>query len=327
MQVHDTVYGTFEIGGILEELIETKAMQRLKKVHQAGASFLVNPNWNVTRFEHSVGVMLLVKMLGGSEAEQVAALLHDVSHTAFSHVVDRVLHKKDEDYHELIFETVIENSEIPRILQKYGYDSKVLQNWEQWKLLEQPLPALCADRIDYTLRDLYTYGMISKQEVSTFLKELTVRDQQICLRSIEAAEWFTETYYKETIDFFLHPLGSYSYHLLTEALQIALKRKRIDIEDFLLEDEQLLEKLKRCQDDEIINLLHKLHPGILLEENRQDYDICYKSGNARLIDPPVYVNQSICNASVLSDQVRVCNERAKEKFQQNIYLKIKELPR
>ncbi len=172
--------------------------------------------------------------------------------------------KKDEDYHELIFETVIENSEIPRILQKYGYDSKALQNWEQWKLLEQPLPALCADRIDYTLRDLYTYGMISKQEVSTFLKELTVRDQQICLRSIEVAEWFTETYYKETIDFFLHPLGSYSYHLLTEALQIALKRKRIDIEDFLLEDEQLLEKLKRCQDDEIINLLHKLHPGDII---------------------------------------------------------------
>ncbi|MEN1934765.1 hypothetical protein AAIE21_03945 [Paenibacillus sp. 102] len=34
-----------------------------------------------------------------------------------------------------------------------------------------PLPALCADRIDYTFRDLYTYGMISKQEVLTFLIE------------------------------------------------------------------------------------------------------------------------------------------------------------
>ncbi|WP_257143829.1 hypothetical protein [Bacillus pseudomycoides] len=53
----------------------------------------------------------------------------------------------------------------------------MFQNWEQWMLLEQPLPALCADRIEYTLCDLYTYGMISKQEVLTFLKQLIVREK------------------------------------------------------------------------------------------------------------------------------------------------------
>lgn len=51
----------------------------------------MNKEWNVTRFDHSVGVMLLVKKLGGSVEEQIAGLLHDVSHTAFSHVVDYVL--------------------------------------------------------------------------------------------------------------------------------------------------------------------------------------------------------------------------------------------
>lgn len=325
MQIHDTIYGDFEIDGILEELVQTEAMQRLKKVHQVGASFLVNPKWNVTRFEHSIGVMLLVKMLGGSEAEQIVALLHDVSHTAFSHVVDRVLQKKDEDYHEHIFDTVIENSDIPLILKKYGYDSKILQNWEQWMLLEQPLPALCADGIDYTLRDLYTYGMISKQEVVTFLDQLMVHEQFICLSSIEAAEWFTEVYYKETIDFFLHPLGSYSYHVLTKVLQLSLEKHVIHTEDFLCDDETLLQKLKCCRDEEITSVLATLHPNVIVEENDQDYDICYSGGKERLIDPPVYVNGKIYKASNLSGHVRLCNQTAKEKSKQKIYLKIKEL--
>ncbi|MDZ5607527.1 HD domain-containing protein [Bacillus pseudomycoides] len=323
MQIYDTIYGNFEIDGVLEELVRTKAMQRLKKIHQVGASFLVKPEWNVTRYEHSIGVMLLVKMLGGGEAEQIAALLHDVSHTAFSHVVDRVLHKKDEDYHEHIFDTVIENSDIPLILQKYGYDSKMLQNWEQWMLLEQPLPALCADRIDYTLRDLHTYGMISKQEVFTFLKQLIVREQQICLSTVEAAEWFTEVYYKETLDFFLHPLGSYSYYVLTNVLQIALEKHVIHIEDFLLDDETLLQKLKNCQVEEVTNLLGTLHQNVLLEENEQEYDICYLGGKERLIDPSVYRNGKIYKASSLSEHVRLCNQKAKESFNKNIYLKIK----
>ncbi|WP_459499442.1 HD domain-containing protein [Bacillus sp. C1] len=322
MQIYDSIYGDFEIDGVLEELLQTEAMQRLKKVHQVGASFLVKPEWNVTRYEHSIGVMLLVKMLGGSEAEQIAALLHDVSHTAFSHVVDRVLHKKDEDYHEYIFDTVIENSDIPLILQKYGHDSKILQNWEQWMLLEQPLPALCADRIDYTLRDLYTYGMISKQEVLIFLKQLIVHKKQICLRTIEAAEWFTEVYYKETLDFFLHPLGSYSYHVLTNVLQVALERKLIDVSDFLTDDETLLRKLKSSQDEEITRRLATLHPNVLVEENDQEYDISYSGGKERLIDPPVYRNGKIYKASSLSEHVKLCNQKARKAFNQNIYLKI-----
>ena len=46
----------------------------------------------ITRYEHSVGVMLLARRVGGGLREQVAALLHDVSHTAFSHVIDHVFH-------------------------------------------------------------------------------------------------------------------------------------------------------------------------------------------------------------------------------------------
>lgn len=94
------IYGVYKIEQVLEDLINSKPVQRLRGGHQGGASYLVNPKWNVTRYEHSVGVMLLIRKLGGSLEEQIAGLLHDVSHTAFSHVVDFALDQKAENYHE-----------------------------------------------------------------------------------------------------------------------------------------------------------------------------------------------------------------------------------
>ncbi len=88
MKYLNKLYGKFELSGDIEELINTNVFQRLKKIHQGGAIFLINPNINHTRFEHSIGVMLLIKNLGGSIEEQIAGLLHDISHTAFSHLID-----------------------------------------------------------------------------------------------------------------------------------------------------------------------------------------------------------------------------------------------
>lgn len=47
MLISDPVYGEFEIDGLLEELIVSKPVQRLKEIHQAGAGFLVNSRWTI----------------------------------------------------------------------------------------------------------------------------------------------------------------------------------------------------------------------------------------------------------------------------------------
>lgn len=172
------------IDGVLEELIKSAPVQRLKGIYQGGASFLVNSKWDVTRYEHSIGVMLLIKNLG-------AGLLHDVSHTAFSHVIDIVFENEAEDYHENSFQQVIIHSEIPGILKKHGYDTEeILSDDTRWTLLEQPTPELYADRIDYTLRDMYRYGHISLNEAQTVLNHLIMRNGRMFPDGIEAAEWF-----------------------------------------------------------------------------------------------------------------------------------------
>lgn len=75
-KIKDFIYGEFEIDDVLVDLINCDAVQRLKNIHQVGATYLVKEDLDVTRYEHSVGVMLLIRLLGGSLEEQIAGLLH-----------------------------------------------------------------------------------------------------------------------------------------------------------------------------------------------------------------------------------------------------------
>jgi len=318
--ISDVLYGEFEVDVVLEELILSKPMQRLKGIHQAGASYLMNENWNVTRFDHSVGVMLLVKKLGGSVEEQIAGLLHDVSHTAFSHVIDYVFDNEDESYHEEIFSSVVKNSEIPAILAKHGYNYEdILLDDSKWTLLERSAPELCADRVDYTLRDMYTYGYISLEEVHSFLEDVIEVEGKMVLQNIEIAEWFTETYYKEVIDFFMKPMNIYGNDMLAKTLKVALHKRIIHADDFLLEDDELISKLQQCNDPEVHALLSKVHPNVNVKEDRNNYDL-YQKNKVRLIDPPLF--REGVPSSAVSEKIRQMSEIAYEKAVRGMYVKV-----
>ena len=68
---------------VLIDLINSSAVQRLHHILQHGITGFLGMTQPITRFQHSVGVMLLTRRLGASLSKQIAALLHDVSHTAF----------------------------------------------------------------------------------------------------------------------------------------------------------------------------------------------------------------------------------------------------
>jgi uncharacterized protein len=318
--IRDDIYGVFEIESVLQELIRTSPIQRLKGIHQGGASYLVNPRWNVTRYEHSIGVMLLIRRLGGSLEEQIAGLLHDVSHTAFSHVIDFVLENESENFHEEIFEETIQRSDISRVLKNHGYSIDQIVNGD-YPLLEQPLPLLCADRIDYTLRDLFQYGYITKEEADSFLKSLSVRENTICIEGIDQAEWFVETYYKEVQDFFMNPLNVYGYDRLIKLLKEALRSNVITINDFMLEDEEVLQKIKASRAVGLLSGYKAVVSPVKLEENDKSYDIHLK-GKPRLIDPDVIVNGEKIASSFVSDQIKEMNAKAERRALKGSYIKV-----
>ncbi len=172
----NTFYGELEIKEpILLDLIKSPALQRLKSIHQYGVAYYTTHRENYNRYEHSLGVMAILRKNNASLEEQVAGLLHDVSHTVFSHVGDWVFKKdnQEDDYQGIIFKIFLSYSGIEKILLKYGYTTnQIFPKNPHFTRLEQPLPDLCADRIDYNIQGAYYRGFIDKEEALEVYNDL-----------------------------------------------------------------------------------------------------------------------------------------------------------
>ncbi|PYF71624.1 HD domain-containing protein [Pedobacter nutrimenti] len=243
IKVSDIIYGTFELPAIFRELLNNKSLLRLRNVHQSGAIFLVNPDISHSRMEHSIGVMLLIRILGGSELEQIAGLLHDVSHTAFSHVGDYVFGNQEEDYHEKVFEPVLLHSDIPEILERFDYSiDQILRT--DFSILEQPLPYLCADRIDYTLRDALHAKLITRKAARNFIDSITLKRGKIVVNDPMQAQWISSTLEKLNKEVFNHPLYVYANQQLAILIHDFIKKGTLTETDLLKDDVYLLNKIR-----------------------------------------------------------------------------------
>lgn len=243
IQLDDLLYGKMDFTMVVSDLLKTDAMKRLAGVHQSGAIFLVNPDICHSRLEHAIGVMMLIKKMGGTELEQIAGLLHDVSHTAFSHVGDYIFDNQAEDYHEKVFAEIVYRSEIPDVLLKHGYDlNQVL--YGTFNILEQPLPALCADRLDYTLRDGIHSGIITRQSARKFLNSVVLHDGKLAVNDSTQVEWINKTFEKLNNEVFKLPLYLYANGKMAELIKNFLKRGLLNESDLFKTDTLLLNKIR-----------------------------------------------------------------------------------
>ena len=135
---------------VLIELLECSAMERIKKVHQYGSRSLIDGyGKSYTRYNHCIGVWALLRRYGASLEEQVAGLLHDASHTVFSHVGDYLIKQADckKSYQDDIHAEYLAKQGIGKILSKHGMKLEdIVPNSEVHCALDQDLPDLCADR-------------------------------------------------------------------------------------------------------------------------------------------------------------------------------------
>src|SRR5579862_9808596 len=132
MTITDGLYGTMAVTDpVLLALIQDPSFQRLHGIHQHGITPIITVNKvnpSVTRFEHSIGAMLLVRTLAPDDlSQQCAALLHDVSHTVLSHVTDYAFGYV---IHEVEKEQYVERTNIPEILSRFGYEWKYITSEE-----------------------------------------------------------------------------------------------------------------------------------------------------------------------------------------------------
>jgi HD superfamily phosphohydrolase len=291
MRVADPLYGEVSVDApVLAELLVSPSLQRLRGVHQSGAVVLVRPERAVTRWEHSVGTMLLVARLGGTVQEQAAALVHDAGHGAFSHVIDRVFAASDDGWHEREGVAWLARTEVPAVLQRHGLDPERTLAPHAWPLLDRPAPDLCADRIDYALRDALNEGLVTSAEVATFLDALVVAgDGVVAVSAAAQGAWFAERFARLVQEVFLDPVGIWADWTLATAIRRALDRGRLGEDALHATDAELLTALRATGDPEVTGRLDALVPGaaaavVAAGDGRPDIVVFPKP---RAVDPHV----------------------------------------
>lgn len=288
MKYHDDVYGSQTIEEpVLLALMQSEPLQRLRGVMQHGITGLMGITEPVTRFDHSVGTMLLVRRMGGNLQEQIAALLHDVSHTAFSHVIDYVFDGHDsQSYHEEVKEVYVQESDLPGLLATHGYRWRDFLHDAQYTRLEQPMPHLCADRLDYFLRDSPGLGLATRAEVQDLLRHLTVHDERIVVDDVDAARWLAYTFMEADEASWANFREVGLYELTARAIRRALQIGLLTESEFWGVDQAVWEKLHSTQDRQLRMELSLISPQttFVWDENNPTFVISTK---LRSVDPDV----------------------------------------
>lgn len=223
----DPVYGYVHVyDQLIWDLIQTKEMQRLRRIKQLGGTYMVFHTAEHSRFSHSLGVYEMSRKIIDalmhrgtflSEEERLlvlsAALLHDLGHGPFSHSFESVFGVRHELFTEKI---IIGNTEVNQVLESYGkgFATKVRdvinKSYPNSLIVSIISSQLDADRLDYLLRDAYftgaSYGEI---DVDRILRTMRVVNNKIVYKvsGMHAIEDYLMSRYQMYWQVYLHSTG------------------------------------------------------------------------------------------------------------------------
>ena len=295
----DPLYGNIEVEyKIIWDLIDTREVQRLRRIRQLSGVSMVFHTAEHSRFGHVLGTYHIANRMCNevvdlkntlTEYEKIvflsAALLHDVGHGPYSHAFEHVFGLK----HEGISCDMIENpnTEINKVLAKYPNLATdiagIIRHDGKFPLIESLITSqLDVDRLDYLNRDAHftgaTYGVV---DVDRLIRIMKVVDGRVCYndKGVHAIENYLMSRYHMYWQIYYHPV-SRSYEIILESIYKRIK------------DLILLGKKIEADVNSIINVF--MNKDL---ESYIDIDDAYVNGMIKqLTKSKDYILSDLCNA-------------------------------
>lgn len=315
----DRIYGKFVITEpVLLELIESRPLQRLKGIDQAGYFEPHFPGVALSRFEHSFGVCLILRKFSAPLGCQIAGLIHDVSHSAFSHCIEYVLEEgrpKTHAHQDNIFKEFVRSSQIPLILRKHLINLNYILNDANFPLKEKDLPELCADRLDYSLRLFSRYLKLPSDEVNYFLEKLAAENDRWFFKTFKGAKKYAQLFLKLNRDYLAGLSATAMFTTVGAYLKTALQKGYILREDLYGTDREVLQKIAPHLklDSELKILFERMNNRVPFRNDPLSYDaqVFCKS---RIVDPLCLWQGNLKRVSEIDDAwTKVIDEELKPK--------------
>lgn len=258
----DEIYGDIRLSKYEIELVNTREMQRLRRIRQLGLTYFAFGSGDHSRLSHSVGTLYRVDQLLRTMEESAGvridpetrlvarayALTHDVTHIPFGHTLEDEFafyprHDENEPrIKRLILDSsstlgsVLEKSEIGRQVRNlYDSDASIHRRSEVQELVSGMIGA---DLLDYIDRDARNLGLDHHIDTAIFrqfslhekpggddrprLVSLLTGDYGIRLDREFAIEWVMRERYALFLKAYTHRAKIKASVLLGKAMSIAL---------------------------------------------------------------------------------------------------------
>ncbi|HPS88743.1 MAG TPA: HD domain-containing protein [Methanosarcina vacuolata] len=239
--VLDPVHGYIELDDLVQDLLSTPQMQRLRRIKQLGFSNLVYPGANHSRFEHSLGTMHLASTLtrGLNSIEEdkkteikAAALLHDIGHGPFSHVTENVIDKYTRRRHDDVKE-ILGKVEIREVLSKYGISpGNLVKHIKGETSLGQILSSeIDVDRMDYLVRDArYTGVAFGVVDYNRLIKQMNFYEDRLVVDygGLKAAESLLVSRFWMNTSVYYHHVTRISEVMCSRAVEYMIENNELD---------------------------------------------------------------------------------------------------
>lgn len=230
-------------GRLMVRLIDAREFQRLRRIKQLGLALYTYQGAEHSRFTHSLGVLhLMTRVLDRLKesysiaeedraAARAAALLHDVGHGSFSHVMEKVLGFHHEAW--TVQAVLSEETEIGRVLRGYSTElpsrvASIIEGKFQPAALAQLVSSqLDVDRMDYLLRDsLMTGAKYGIYDLEWIINALQIDEEgdriYVAARGLYAVEEYLQARYYMFRQVYFHRTLRSAEAVLRSALRRAL---------------------------------------------------------------------------------------------------------
>ena len=306
-----------DIPDFLVEYASVPEMQRLKGISMISAcehTKLVPFNFFHTRYEHSIGVALIVWNFTKDKKQTIAGLYHDIATPAFSHVVDYIhgdyeTQESTEEYTEKI---ISESKKIMTLLERDGISIDAIKDYHLYPIADNDSPRLSADRLEYTLSDgVVTQDAFSLESIDRIYKDLTILknedgEDEIGFKNLKIAEEYIERATKLWHLFSGNNENGMIMQFWTDILSKMVKEKYITEEDlYKYSEQQIVEKIRNCSNKKISKAFEIFSNSEKIErsetEVKDKYCISVKT-KKRYTDPLVQINGDAIRIDIASEK-------------------------
>ncbi|MBR3326537.1 MAG: HD domain-containing protein [Atopobiaceae bacterium] len=243
-----------EMPSFLNECIKTPIIERIKLIGMnCGCEYTAFPQFAdlapYSRYDHSLGVALIVWHFTHDRKQAVAGLLHDVASPVFAHVVD-FMHGDyfTQESTEDGTETLIANStELQAVLRKLGLTTEDVCDYHRYPIADNDSPLLSADRLEYTIGNSLNYGICTLGDVQRFYGDLVIGvnedgDEELMFKSLPVAEAFAKAALACS-RIYICDEDRYAMQMLSEILRFAIEHRVIEEEDLHSTEPEVIDKL------------------------------------------------------------------------------------